>query len=281
MERILPMKYPHHQSYTAEQTDLCERALLTVWPKLADHHHQLALIGGLAPRYLCVKNGDPFDVRTLDVDLALSLAADEGNYEPLSWRLRSEGFKVEKSRYVKEVNGVKLYIDFLTEAAPPGGQVITIDDIPANGFPGVARALEITRDVPIEGQDLRGAQVKEIVRVCEAGPFLCLKLSSYGQRGEAKDLFDAMTVATRYDKGFEAAITAFKDEAGINPAYPLAVETLRRYGQDAKGRAPIHYADFCYGALRGQIPEADFNQYYGECLNEAVEFSRAALMPSK
>jgi hypothetical protein len=39
-----------------------------------------------------------------------------------------------------------------------------------------------------------GASVTEQIRVCEAGPFLCMKLASYGQRAASKDLFDIVQV---------------------------------------------------------------------------------------
>jgi hypothetical protein len=53
MGRLLPMKLPHHQDYEGRDTDLCERALLTIWPHLGDFQPNLSLVGGLVPRYLC------------------------------------------------------------------------------------------------------------------------------------------------------------------------------------------------------------------------------------
>ena len=62
--------------YTAAQTDRAEQVLLEIWSHLGDYHEHLALVGGLAPRYLVPQDRGnvPPHCGTLDVDLAVSLA---------------------------------------------------------------------------------------------------------------------------------------------------------------------------------------------------------------
>ncbi len=262
------MKYPHHQDYDGYQTDLCERALLTIWPHLGNFHSSLALVGGLAPRYLCHK--PEMETRTIDVDLGISIASGEGSYQGLSFLLRAADFRLKDNRYIKNIEGYELALDFLTEANNNAGAAMTVEDIRANAFIGVERAVQVVREVTIQGTDLLGATVSETVRVCEAGPYLCLKLVAYGQRAMKKDLFDIIQVVQSYDRGPAAAAGLFRAEATTNPAYPRALQVLHERFTDIKGKAAIHYADFCVGARSGTIPPADFRLLWEQRANTAV-----------
>jgi hypothetical protein len=216
------MKHPHHQDYDGHDTDLCERALLTIWPVLGDFQPNLSLVGGLVPRYLC--HQPELEARTIDVDLGIRIASGEGcSYQSLSFRLRDAGFHWRDGRYVKEIEGQRLYLDFLTEATNNNaGGVMEVEDIRANAFVGVERAVQVVREVTIRGTDLLGASVTEQVRICEAGPFLCMKLASYGHQAAGKDLFDIVQVVQSYDRGSEVAAMLFRAEKEVNPAYVTA-----------------------------------------------------------
>ena len=270
------MKHAHHQNYDGGTTDLCEQILLTIWPKLGDFHADIALVGGLAPRYLCAPAAasDPLSAQTLDLDLGIRIAAaDNGMYAPLSWRLREEGFALaaEGNRFVKECDGVPVNIDFLVESnGVSSGSVRMVSDIPTNAFPGVERAVHVARNHVIKGRDLLGAEVCETVRVCEAGPYLCLKLTSYAQRAAAKDVFDVMRIVRSYDKGLDAVVDAFRSEEPHNPAYAAAAEVIRNQFQNERGRAAVHYADFCHGALKGQMPSAELNRLLDQAARDVV-----------
>jgi hypothetical protein len=264
------MKLPHHQDYNRTATDLCARALLSVWPCLGDFQPNLSLVGGLVPRYLC--QNPPLEAQTLDVDLGISIASGEGcSYQGLSYRLRDAGFRWETNRYVKEIEGQRVYLDFLTEAdhVSPGA-LTEVEDIRANAFFGVERAVQVVREVNIEGTDLLGAQVRETIRICEAGPFLCLKLASYGQRAAPKDLFDIIQVVQSYDHGPAAAARSFWAEANLNPVHPRALQVLRERFTEIAGKAAVHYAEFCVGAQSGTIPPEDFQILRQQHFNTVV-----------
>jgi hypothetical protein len=273
MGRVLPMKHPHHQDYDGAATELCERALLTVWPCLGDFQPNLSLVGGLVPRYLC--HNPPMESRTLDVDLGISIASGEGcSYQSLSYRLRDAGFHWKENRYVKEIAGQQVYLDFLTEADGNPGAMREVEDVRANAFVGVERAVGTVREVTIQGTDLLGATVTEQVRVCEAGPFLCLKLVSYGQRAAPKDLFDIIQVIQSYDGGPAAAARSFWAEARVNPAHARALQVLRERFTDVTGKAAVHYAEFCVGAQSGTIPPDDYDilrrQHYNTVVTAGI-----------
>lgn len=271
------MKHPHHQDYDGRQTDLCEQALLTIWPHLGEFHSSLSLVGGLVPRYLC-RNPD-MEARTIDVDLGISIASGEGSYQSLSFRLRDAGFHLQDGRYVKTIEGYRLYLDFLTEAATNSGGAISVEDIRANGFMGVERAVQIVREVTIEGTDLLGATVREKVRICEAGPFLCLKLAAYGQRAMGKDLFDIIQVVQSYDEGPGVAARLFRAEASSNPAYPEAIRVLQERFTSITGKAAVHYAEFCVGAQSGTIPQDDYQFSLQQHANTAVSVGIQLIQP--
>ncbi len=244
------MKLPRHRDYRSGDTDRSEAALLTVWPRLADFHEHLVLVGGLVPRYLCRRGlGEgEWQPRTLDVDLAIALAADGGMYAGLSERLESEGFVYARGRFSKQVGGFPLHVDLLTERpwpqAPSSAQV---GDVAVSAFFGVDRALRVFRRHPVAGLDLSGAAVREEVKVCEAGPFLCLKLQAYARRDERKDVFDFVHTLRHYDGGPPEAALAFRAEDGVNLAYPVARRVLEERFMDEQSKGPRAYAEFCLG----------------------------------
>jgi hypothetical protein len=183
-------------------------------------------------------------------------------YEPLSKRLIGEGFVRQGARFEKILPNVTLYVDFLTERpsseAPHAAQV---DDIAASAFFGIDRALKVYREVRIEGKDLSGANVRETVKVCEIGPFLCLKLQAYAKRAEPKDVFDAVHAVLAYDLGVVAAEEGFHREAGPNLAYAVAKQVLEKRFREEREKGPSDYASFCLGDPDASIDEdADFRR---------------------
>ena len=244
------MKYSSFDKYRREDTERSEAALLTIWPKLADFHEDLVLVGGLVPRYLCRQNlaeGD-WQPRTLDVDLAIALAADGGMYEGLSTRLQSEDFEYVNQRFTKHMDGVDLHLDLLTERPSeqaPGSAAVS--DLIVSAFLGVDRALKVFRSCVVTGRNLSGARTRATVKVCEIGPFLCLKLQAYAQRVERKDAFDFLRTLLDYDGGPQKAAAAFWAEERVNLAFPTARRALEEHFADEQSDGPVAYAAFCLG----------------------------------
>ena len=244
------MKHATYDDYHLDDTARTESALLSVWPRLGDFHEDLVLVGGLVPRYICrSREEDIWQPHTLDVDLGIALAAGGTMYAPLSHRLTSEGFELKGGRFQKITKSATLYVDFLTERSSDTAPIsVQVDDVPANAFFGIDRALCTYRKVLIQGKDLNGGNVRETVKVCEIGPFLCLKLQAYDRRAEPKDLFDVIYSVLNYDGGVAAAVEAFQaEQAAKNLAYPIAQCVLEERFRDEQEKGPQAYATFCLG----------------------------------
>jgi len=92
----------------------------------------------------------------------------------------------------------------------------------------------------VRGVDLHGATQELVIRVCEAGPFLAMKLRAFARRQAPKDAFDILYTLLHYDGGKKAAITAFGDEVRVgNSACRDAVACLNQHFHDEQSSAPV------------------------------------------
>lgn len=250
-------KFARYEEYPEKGLAKAMSALLTVWPGLSRYHDDLVLVGGLAVHCLTSEKPGGYPVAvTIDADLGIALAAGGEMYGTIANDLTGLGFKrdeVNPSRYYREVEGVKVYLDFLTEApgAKSGSQMV--DDIVASVIPGINRALANRRKIRIVGKDLYGVEQSILVNVGSIGPLLVLKLNAFGGpmgRRQPKDAYDLLLLVTSYIDGYEAAIAGFRDEATEgNPAYAGAVEALRRDFFEAEFDGPVRAADFLTGTV--------------------------------
>lgn len=266
------MKMSRYDDYQPLGTERCEQALLTVWACLRDYAEHLVLIGGLVPRYLCVQRSTGYTAQTLDVDLGIALAADACRYDPISARLRSHDFEPKggAGRFVRKVGHAEVILDFLTEKnaeTDPG--IRMVDDVRTPSLLGIDRALAHARCVAVSGSDLQGAKVTEQIRICEVGPFLCLKLAAYAARAEGKDVFDVVRCVVDYQQGPEAALADFAGERGINKAYGTAQAILTERFQTPEAKGPVDYANFCLSGHLARQSNEDQVRLTNELRNEA------------
>ena len=250
-----------------------EAALLTAWAILREFQDDIVLLGGLVPRYLCVNREEQMHPVTMDVDLGIALGLSSGVYDTTRTRLAKSGFVWKGQRFVKEFDGVGLFLDLITDR--PSTDLPTtamVDDIPVSAVLGVARALEVVREVSLTGMDLYGANVTEQIRVCEAGPYICLKLLAYANRAKSKDVFDLVRCVKDYDGGPSEAARLFQSEQGFNMAFDSAMEVLDARFADAGSKGPMQYVDFCYGGLRDGGSDLDYHK--AQAANETVDVAR-------
>lgn len=282
MGGLLRVKFSHYLDYSPEGTKRCESALLTIWAVLNDFRDDLVLVGGLVPRYICKLGNLGLQPATMDVDLGLDLGASSGQYDSISVRLQNEGFEAvkadelhQKNRFTKQMqDGSKLILDLLTDKPTPDSpDTVQVENFWANAFPGIERALNVYREIRINGQDILGAEAVETVKVCEIGPFLCLKLNGYTGRAQSKDVFDVVYSVMNYDKGHQEAARLFHAEAGKNRAYEPARQILEQRFQNERSKGPVHYAEFCTSGRTG----ADIDDIHARYLNEAVDVARVLL----
>ena len=188
---------------------------------------------------------------TIDMDFGISLGASAGQYGTLGSDLQAQGFRRSmkyEGRIERREEGFTVYVNFLVEDGKFFRGTRMVDDIPANVMPGVVRALETARAVPLQGTDLYGAKQQVTARVCEVGPFLVLKLRAMLIRQHGKDAFDILYTLLHYDGGMDAAIRAFAVEAQAgNPAMPEARQALETLFADETASGPVKAAHFVLG----------------------------------
>jgi len=242
-----------------------EAALLTLWPSLNRYHDDLALIGGLAVHYLIEERagGWPGAVTT-DVDFGIALGAGGDTYGTISTDLGGFGFRPDvdqQNRLVRKVEGMNLYIDFLTEVPGMSAGTRTVDDIRASVVPGIDRALASRRVIQASGHDIYGAKKTVSVPVTDIGPLLVLKLNAFGGpngRRHGKDAYDILLSVTASIDGPEEAVRKFQaEEHHGNPAFTAAVETLENDFRRPHKDGPVRAAEFLRGSMGGiqRFPE--------------------------
>lgn len=269
-------KFDRFDQYPARGLGLAESVLLSVWPTLSRHQDDMVLIGGLAVHYLT--RGHTTDwpgAVTMDVDLGLSLAVDDDRYGNILDDMRGLGFGPDpqiKNRLVKEVDGLNMYLDFLTDAGTKTSGTARVSDVITSSVPGLERALCERRLIEIEGDDFYGVNQRMMIPVCDVGPLLVLKLNAFGGphgRRHPKDAYDVLLCVTGYPEGPRQAIKAFQNEGKqCNPAYPSAIEALRNDFKDATSDGPVRASNF----LR---PFPEQSQRLKEELVTAAEFMLA------
>ncbi len=265
------MKHEHYQAYKAEDTEHAESALLTVWDVLADFRDDLVLVGGLVPRYLCQTPPSEPQPVTMDVDMGIALSTSSGQYDTIRKRLQDAGFDFKEKRFQKKFGQATLFIDLLTDKPAEGSpDTAMVDDVPVSAVYGLQRALDVHREVTITGRDLYNALIIRQVKVCDVGPFACLKLLAYRGRHHSKDVFDLVRVVRDYKHdGPREAVRLFHAERGHNLAYLIALDMLRSHFDGPESKGPAQYADFCLGAFVADTEDSRFLR--SQRINEALE----------
>lgn len=210
----------------------------------------MALVGGLATRYLTTPPAEgAYQPVTIDVDFAVQIGVSGGQYSSIRDVLSAHGFQWVRQRFHKDVEGMDLYIDLLTDDDENArGSVIVDDGLVVSVIPGVSRALECSRMIRIKGQNMIGVNVEQLVRVADVGPMLVLKLNAFGGpegRKAGKDVHDVLHLVMDSLDGTTAAVEAFKEEVRLgNRGAPLAVNCLRQYFQNENDPGPMACAAF-------------------------------------
>jgi len=248
------MKYETHAEYDPRRSEMAQRAFLSVWSSFTRWHEDLVLLGGLVPRFIC-KPLPPHSIlkptTTIDVDLGIALGTESGQYDPISTALSGQGFypdSKQKHRYVKTIAGMDVPVDFLVEHGGGDHGMVAVDDITATVMPGVNRALETARILQIKGEDLQGAEQHVTARVCDAGPFIALKLRAFLDRQQGKDVFDLLYTVINYDQGIQAALDGFPEEVRSgNRACADAIKCLKTLFADENAPGPVRASHFLLG----------------------------------
>ncbi len=271
-------KYDQFDQYPSRGLSAAETVLLSVWPTLARHHDDVVLVGGLAVHYLTRGQNKAWPgAITMDVDLGLSMVVDDDRYGNIMDDMRGIGFRPDDeigNRLVREVDGLKMYLDFMTDAGNKLSGTARVGDVITSSVPGLNRALEARRLVEIEGTDFYGVTQCVEIPVCEIGPLLVLKLNAFGGptgRRHPKDAYDILLCVAGYVDGAAKAIQAFRDEREKdNAAFPYAVKALENDFSQANADGPVRAASFLQA-------NAELGQRLREELVTAAHFMLAEL----
>ena len=254
------MSRDHFTDYDDATTARCERALVTLLGDLGPWRERIYLVGGLAPRYLVgrLPEGARAHVGTTDVDLVIGVAlGDEtpATYLTLQNNLEKSHFDPTDPgfRWVREVDGVKVVVEFLCETeSVPAGFIFR----PKAGSTGSnvgafnVRGANLVRydyvERALEGERLDGGgRSKVTVRVANLLPYTVLKVLAFQDRHENKDSYDLVFCLLHFGDGpeaagSEAARSAIAQHASVTGALELLGERFRDVGQDG----PNAYATF-------------------------------------
>lgn len=248
------MKFDTHRGYDPHITSRSLPSFLTIWPTLSRYHHDLVLVGGLVPHFICTHASSETEIprpATLDVDLGIAFGATGGQYGTISSELQGLGYRADaqnQARLVRKDGPYELYLDFLVDDGIHTQGSVRVDDILANVMPGVDRALQSARSMKVAGVDLFGAPQKVIARVCEIGPYLALKLRAFYHRQQPKDAFDIYYTLRHYDGGTNAALEAFGNEKRVgNRACQDAIQCLRAHFDQPHAAGPVRASHFILG----------------------------------
>ena len=232
----------HRSDYDEPATDRCERALVTLIGDIGPWSDRVALVGGLAPRYLVdsIPADVPAHVGTADVDLVLGLSlgdADAEAYRTLHNNLVGSGFtQTEPSfRWTRDVDGVTVAVEFLGETGDvQPGRVFrprgtSGSRLAALNVTGSSLAIQDSAPVQITASRLDdGGESTVTIQVAGILSFVVLKILAFQDRHQNKDAYDLVYSMLYFEGGPEGA-------AGAASASPIRSEPLVRDAMDLLG----------------------------------------------
>jgi predicted nucleotidyltransferase len=273
------MKHATFDAYPAEGLDLARRTLITVWDSLVAYHDDLVLVGGLAVDLI---THPPVEgvagAVTMDVDLGVSLAAGLGMYGSIAETLAGHGFRWEEGRFIRVIDGLRMYVDLLTDDGRSlRGTAMVDEGLGVSILPGIERALASRRAIPVKGCSLVGGERTLLVQTASVGPLLVLKLNAFGGptgRKAPKDAHDVMHLLTNYLDGPSAAVAAFHEEWQTNRGMAGAVEALKTCFLSPEADGSLACAAF---RLNNRHLEPELEEESLQIRQQCVTFAEALL----
>ena len=236
------MAKPQDQSgYEPQQTEACERLLVTLLRNIGPWKDTVTLIGGLVPSLLFTGEGH---VGTTDVDLVLDLDAIASTeaYKTIEQNLKKLGLErgrngdgeAQHFRWTRERDGEEsATIEFLCPVPEDrAGRVVPLKEsgqkrISALGIPGAHLVFDdyIEKTLTADLLDGRGkASVK--VRIAGVAAFIVLKALAYEDRVEPKDVYDLIFVLLNHSEGPRGVGQLFAARRAANSSEPLYQKAL-------------------------------------------------------
>ena len=218
--------------YEDDQTEACERVLVTLLRKLGPWRESIFLVGGLTPRYLV--RARPPDVPphagTLDVDIVVhfQILTETEAYRTLERNLKEIGFErapgpdggqVSWRWQVRTERDELVVLELLAdapEAAAGVAQPIPTDGaISAIQIPHASIVFDLHDTTEIRAELLgRDGIVSERVRYADLVSFTCLKAFAFDHRHERKDAHDLIYCIENAPDGRDGISDRFRNALG-------------------------------------------------------------------
>ena len=231
--------------------------LVTVLGDVGPWADELFLAGGLVPRYLIGEQpeGALPHVGTTDVDFIITLAvSDAGAYRTLVNNLRRAKFKPGDGSYQwrRSVDDVTIIVEFLCETDEvPRGRIHTPRQGQGSGFGAlnVEGAELAARDFALRSigaERLDGGGLSKVeVRIANLLPYVVLKIQSFQDRHERKDVYDLIFVLANWPDGPTAAGKAARSSpVADEELVQRSIDLLADRFADIDSDGPVAYASF-------------------------------------
>jgi len=272
---VIHTKPKDRSGYSAINTEMCERVLVTLLTAFGTMKGTLRLIGGLVPRYLTPAQEPkvPEHYGTSDVDIVLNLQviAEGGHYASLHDQLVERGFRKNSDtnawRWEFPIpDGPPVLVEFLqgNNAGGKPGKEVPIDGevVSALVIPYAEMSYEWYAEENISamlfgdnGQGDAGIAF-ETIRFADEVVFILLKAISFDNRNEPKDAADLIHVM-RYagepediaDK-FLDRIKSGKHQAAIETGLNALQKCFAEGNNNVEGyllTGPVRYGQFMHG----------------------------------
>lgn len=272
---VIHAKPKDRSGYSAINTEMCERVLVTLLTTFGTMKGTLRLIGGLVPRYLTPAQEPhvPEHYGTSDVDIVLNLQviAEGENYASLHDQLVERGFRKHSDanawRWEFPIpDGSPVLVEFLQGNNADGipGKEVSIDGeaVSALVIPFAEMSYEWYAEKEIsamlfgdKGQGDAGI-VFETIRFADEVVFILLKAISFKNRNEPKDAADLIHVM-RYAgepqyiaEKFLDHIKSGKHQTAIETGLNALQKCFAEGNDKVEGyllTGPVRYGQFIHG----------------------------------
>lgn len=206
--------------YAAAAVAAAKSVLIELVHLLGEYRDEIVVVGGWVPELLIGSESEPH-VGTLDVDLALNhRTLSDAGYRTIHKLLVSRGYQQHDEQpfiYYRRVkigsNELVVQVDLL--AGEYGGtekkhRTQKIQDIRPRKARGCDLALELNREVTLEGELPGGGRDRVQVRVASIVPFLVMKGMALHDRLSEKDAWDIYYCLKNYPGNLDGLAEEFR-----------------------------------------------------------------------
>ena len=215
--------------YDDEQTENCERVLVTLLRGLGPWEDSVFLVGGLTPRYLVQARPPevPPHAGTLDVDIVVhfQILTETEAYRTLEQNLKKIGFERAPGPDGRQVSWrwqvrterdelvvLELLADAPETAAGIAQPIPTDGAISAIQIPHASIVFDLHESMEVRAQLLGDNGIASVqVRYADLVSFTCLKAFAFDHRNERKDAHDLIYCIENAPDGPDGVVERFRD----------------------------------------------------------------------